>query len=291
MIKDDEIKITDQEYRSFLDIIKKVANYDFTEYSEKSLKRRISRILDVKNIKFSEFAELLKKNTKFLEQAINDITVNTTELFRDPKVWITIRDTVLPLFKHKKTINIWHIGCSTGQEVYSMLIILYELGYLHKSRIYGTDLNSEALATARKGIYSYKFNAEYLKNFDQVFNKNKTTQDTITPYSKYFYIDKNKDILKVRRFFINRALFIKHNIITLENIFNIKFDIIVCRNVIIYFNPTLQDKMFNFFYNNLLNYGYLILGSHETIISPKLYGFKKVGEFFYKDPGISIYSH
>ena len=116
--------LSDQEVVFFINAVKNASNYDFSEYSEKSLKRRLQKILIDNNMDLITLINKLKTNKDFLEKTVKDVTVNTTELFRDPQIWQTLRYRILPKFNDNKNINIWHAGCSTGQEVYSMMILL-----------------------------------------------------------------------------------------------------------------------------------------------------------------------
>lgn len=271
--------ITDQELQQFFSQLKEVSNYDLSEYSDKSLKRRIAKVLSDNRIDFPDLLTQLKNNPAFIEKTIKDITVNTTELFRDPQIWQNIKYKILPKYKNNKTINIWHAGCSTGQEVYSMMILLKEAGLLDKAKIYGTDINSDVLQTAKKGIYKYRFNINYLDNFDKVIKQNPLNYDEYKdiPYSDYFTIDQDKDVIIMNKFLRDKAVYKKQDLVKDGNIFYTKFDIILCRNVIIYFNYELQNKVFKLLYDNLYPDGTLLLGVHETILGPMASKFEKNG--------------
>ena len=140
--------ISDQEIKCFISAIKKSSPYDLRDYSHKSLKRRVTKILNDNKLDFSSLIRKISENNDFLESTVREITVNTTELFRDPPVWQTIKYEILPKFKNHESIRIWHAGCSTGQEVYSLLILLYELNMFEKTIIYGTDLNATVIYSA-----------------------------------------------------------------------------------------------------------------------------------------------
>lgn len=276
--------ITDQDVQLFRYTLKNASEYDFSDYSEKSLNRRLAKVLSDNKTDITTFIATLKNNRQFLEKVVKDITVNTTELFRDPQIWQHLRYNVLPRFKNNQTINIWHAGCSTGQEVYSMIILLNELGYLEKSKVCATDINDDVLETARKGIYKYRFNIGYLDNFDKVIKENPYNYEVFNdvPYEKYFDIDKTRDTITMKNEFRNIPLFKKHDLVKDENIFYIKFDLILCRNVIIYFNYNLQNKVFELFYDNLYPSGCLIVGLHETILGPFASKFDKRGQAYIK---------
>ncbi|MDP4186688.1 MAG: CheR family methyltransferase [Bacteroidota bacterium] len=276
--------ITDQELQQFFSLLKEVSNYDLSEYSDKSLKRRIAKVLSDNRIDFPDLLTQLKNNPVFLEKTVKDITVNTTELFRDPQIWQNIKYKILPKYKNNKTINIWHAGCSTGQEVYSMMILLKEAGLLEKAKIYGTDINADVLQTAQKGIYKYRFNINYLDNFDKVIKQNPLNYDEYKdiPYSDYFTIDQDKDVIIMNKFLRDKAVYKKQDLVKDGNIFYTKFDIILCRNVIIYFNYELQNKVFKLLYDNLYPDGTLLLGVHETILGPMASKFEKNGLVYCK---------
>ena len=261
--------VTQEDIEKIIVTIKEVSGYDFSEYSRKSFTRRIDKILETYKVTVEQFIKKIKKaDEKFIEQLIADITVNTTELFRNPPVWYSVKYRILPKLVEAEKIDIFHAGCSTGQEVYSMAILLNELGLLEKANIYASDINTKALEVAKKGEYIYRFNIEYLQNFDEVIRKNPYNFEEYNdvPYSKYFDIDPQNDKLVVKDFLKKNITFKKQDLVKRQNIFYKKFDIIMCRNVLIYFNLSLQNKMIDFFYDNLKYPGFLVLGYHESII-------------------------
>lgn len=276
--------ITNQDLLLFINGIKSSSSYDFTEYSDKSLKRRLAKVLVDYKLDLNGLLSQLKLNPTFLEQVVKDITVNTTELFRDPNIWQILKYNILPKLKNQQSINIWHAGCSTGQEVYSLLMLLSELDMFEKTKVYGTDINSDVIQFAKKGTYKYRFNINYLDNFDKALKENPYNYEELidVPYEKYFTIDKSKDIIKMNQFLLDKPIFKKHDLVKDNNIFYVKFDLILCRNVIIYFNYELQNKVFDLFYNNLYPNGYLLLGMHESILGPFSSRFDKVGQFYQK---------
>lgn len=278
MIPKDNINI-------LIKVLFKVNDYDFSEYSEKSFNRRIDKILSDYRLTINELIREIKKSDPiFIERLIADITVNTTELFRNPPVWHSVKYRILPKLKDNETIDIWHAGCSTGQEVYSMMILLNEMDLLDRVNIYASDLNIKALENAVKGEYIYRFNIEYLHNFDEVIRKNPYNFEEYNniPYSKYFDIDQINDTIKIKEFLKNKVIFKKHDLVKRENIFNKKFDVIMCRNVLIYFNLALQAKVLKFFFQNLKFPGYLVLGYHESILGNEANLFHKKHYYYTK---------
>jgi len=230
---------------------------------------------------------LLKKiseESNFLERIVKDITVNTTELFRDPAIWHSLRYDILPGLSHKTNINIWHAGCSTGQEVFSMMILLNEMDLLEKSKIYATDINADVLEIARTGVFRYRFNVGYLSNFDAVIRENPREHDVYfdVPYSKYFSIDKVRDNIRIKENLLKKPVYQKMDLVTNHNPFDLKFDLLVCRNVIIYFNYELQNKVFKLFLDNMNQESVLVLGVHETILGPYAAYFEKKFQAYYK---------
>jgi chemotaxis protein methyltransferase CheR len=278
------MEIEDQDIKAFIDTIKSSSDYDFTNYSDKSLKRRLSKILLDHQLSPGSLLDKVGRDRDFLEQIVKDITVNTTELFRDPHIWHLLRYDILPLFQERSRINIWHPGCSTGQEVFSMMILLNELGLLQKSRIYATDINEDVLDVARAGVYKYRFNEGYLDNFDSVIRENPHDGNTYfdVPYSRYFQIDKTRDKIQMNRQLFEKPVYKKHNLAGSPNPFDEVYDLIICRNVIIYFNYELQNKVFKLFLDNMSHGACLLLGVHETILGPFASQFDKKFQAYFK---------
>lgn len=276
--------ITDDDVTLFINTIKTSSNYDFSDYSEKSFQRRLEKLVaDYKTDVFG-LVKRLRKDSAFLEQIVKDITVNTTELFRDVKAWHNLRYRILPRLKDNNVINIWHAGCSTGQEVYSMMILLHELELFDKAKIYATDINTDVIEQAKSGEYKYRFNIGYLDAFDKVIKENPFNYEDKreVPYDKYFTIDNAQDSIIMKPFLREKPVFRKHDLVAGGNIFYTKFDIILCRNVLIYFNNKLQNRVFELFYNSLFDGGYLILGIHESMLGPMTAKFEKKGSNYRK---------
>lgn len=278
------MEVSDQDLLLFVNILKKSSNYDLTDYSDKSLKRRLQKVLSDFNLDMTGLILSLKTNAEFAERIVKEITVNTTELFRDPPMWHLLRSRILPRFKNNRSINIWHAGCSTGQEVYSMMILLSEMGMLDKAKIIATDLNTDVLDEAKRGEYKYRFNIGYLDNFDKVIKQNPLNYEDFkdVPYDTYFDIDTAKDTITIKKHLTEKPIFRKHDLVKDDNLFFAKFDLILCRNVIIYFNYALQNRVFSLFHENLYSKGVLVLGMHETILGPWASKFEKMGQAYIK---------
>jgi len=277
--------VTDQDFQLFVFALKGTSRYDFSQYSEKSLKRRLFKVLMDNKINMSTLISRIKSDNAFVEEVVKEITVNTTELFRDPQVWQALRFSILPRFKNNSIINIWHSGCSIGLEVYSMLILLHELDLFDRAKVYATDINTDVIEAAKSGEYKYRFNIAYLDNFDKVIKENPYNYEEYNdvPYSKYFDIDKTNDVIKMKDFLREKPVFKKHDLVLENNTLYVKFDLILCRNVIIYFNYNLQNRVFELYHQNLYENGCMVLGLHETILGMHAAKFTKKGHAYYKN--------
>jgi chemotaxis protein methyltransferase CheR len=278
------VEIENQEIQAFILTVKSLSDYDFSDYSDKSLKRRLSKILLDQGLTSQNLLSRLREDRDFLEQVVKDITVNTTEMFRDPAVWHTLRYDILPRLINRPLLNIWHPGCSTGQEVFSMMILLNEIDLLQKSRIYATDLNEDVLQVAKNGVYKYRFNEEYLDNFDTVIRENPRDCNVYydVPYSKYFHVDKTRDTIRMNKDLLEMPVYKKHDLVRDPNPFNKEYDLIMCRNVIIYFNYDLQNKVFKLFLDSMSQGACLVLGVHESILGPFASRFEKNFQVYFK---------
>jgi chemotaxis protein methyltransferase CheR len=276
--------VTNEDVQRFITAIKMSSTYDFNDYSDRSFKRRVEKLLVDNHMDINQLSLKISKDKDFLEKVVKDITVNTTELFRDPDMWTMLRYQILPKLKKNKSIFIWHAGCSSGQEIYSMLILLNELGMFEQAKVFASDINADMLETAKKGTYKYRFNLGYLDNFDKVIKENPYNfeEKIDVPYEKYFDIDKVKDTITMKQFLREKAVFRKHDLVNDGNIFYSKFDLIFCRNVIIYFNNKLQNSVIELFSNSLYRDGYLILGAHESILGPVANNFDRTKGFYRK---------
>lgn len=272
------------EIKEFINVIKEISTYDFSGYSEKSFARRIDKIIEDRGMDLNDIIKKMKKKPQFLEEIVKDITVNTTEIFRDTKTWELFKRDILPKLIGKEQIDIWHVGCSTGQEVYSVLILLNEMGLMENARIVATDLNEDVLDTARKGQYRFREIDEFIESYDSVMMSNPENDNTFKniPYQKYISINRRKNLIKIKPVLLNKVEFLKHDVITEGNIFERKFDLIFCRNVLIYFKHELQNKLFEFFHENLNTGGALIIGRHEGILGNISGKFKKIESIYLK---------
>ena len=227
---------------------------DFSNYEKKSFKRSIVRLM-LKH-KMNSMLELWSKiirDKQFFLDSIDDLLVNLTELFRNPDAWIMIRDKILVNYKKERKVRIWHAGCSTGEEVYTMAIVLEEIGLLSRAEQLATDLSSSAMATAIKGEYSLLILKQYLKPFLE-FYPNKKMEDFFD-FSDKFAVIKNEYRKHVR--------FLNHNLVHDE--MHEQFDIIFCRNVMIYFDEKLKLKVLSMFHECLAPGGVLVIGYYDIM--------------------------
>ncbi|MEO5967749.1 MAG: protein-glutamate O-methyltransferase CheR [Ferruginibacter sp.] len=230
------------------------SGYDFSNYSRASFKRRVGRLLDLDKFKSLEhLRHVIKTDKKYLQRFVEEITVNVTEMFRDPEFYNTLRNKILPQLATKPFIRIWHAGCSTGEEVYSMAILLKEANILDKSLIYATDINPGVLLAAKKGIYPLKNMKLNSENYIECCGKEDFSSFYTAQYDRAIINDSLK----------KKIIFSTHNLVS-DRSFN-EFQIILCRNVLIYFDKTLQNKVLKVFDQSLENLGFLALGSKETL--------------------------
>ena len=196
------MEVVEKDIRSFQETLRSHSDYDFTEYSLTSLRRRLTKILLEYDMDMDQLTRRMESEREFLEKTIKKLTVHTTELFRDPNVWKKLRSELFPSWEDKSSIRIWHPGCSTGQEVYSMMMVLEDLGMLEKTHIYGSDLNPDVIETARKGAYKYHFNQSYLENFDKVLlnGSGETSWNMKKQWKRYFNIDESRDVIQMKEF-------------------------------------------------------------------------------------------
>lgn len=256
----------DEEIEVLLNDLLELYGYDFTEYSKASLKRRISRLFILDRFpSFAEYRYRIKDDPEYLKRFVEQITVNVTEMFRDTSFYKYLRESILPRLGTYPFIRIWVAGCSTGEEVYSIAILLQEANLLHKSLIYATDINSSVLETARKGIFPLSQMKQYSENYILSGAK----KDFSTYYSA------NYDRAIFNKSLGSKMIFSTHNLVS-DRSFN-EFQLILCRNVLIYFNKDLQSKVFRLFDDSLEHLGYLALGSKETLrFTPIASSFKQV---------------
>jgi len=269
--------------KTYLKELKAHTPYDFSDYSDNSIHRRLQKVLKDHQLTMDELLEKTRSDKYFVEQLVEEITVNTTEMFRDPDIWIAFYNRIYPLLKNRTSINIWHAGCSSGQEVYSNIIMLNELGLLERSKIYATDLNSKMISQAKYATYRYRFNKKHIDIFNSKLKANPVGEISHIEIDKYYDVSEENDSMKIKGFIKNIPNFQKHDLVQEKLPFYNKFDIIFCRNVLIYFNTSLQTKIFQFFYDRLHQGGILLLGNHEGLTGFFKTKFTKSDPFYVKN--------
>ena len=246
--------VKDEELEYLIKDVYDLYGYDFSLYSRASFKRRVNRICLID--KFTSFAELrytLINEPNYLKRFIEEVTVNVTEMFRDPYFFKELRENILPQLGTYPLIRIWIAGCSTGEEAYSVAILLKEAGLYHKSLIYATDINPSVLETARAGVFPISQMKTYSENYILSGGKKDFSDYYTTNYDGARFDSSLKE----------KMILSTHNLVS-DSSFN-SFQLIVCRNVLIYFDKPLQERVFKLFDDSLENLGYLALGSKETL--------------------------
>jgi chemotaxis protein methyltransferase CheR len=246
--------IRSEEVDQLLNDLYRRYGYDFTEYSKASVLRRIRRLFALDKFpSFAEFHYRLQNDPPYFRRFVEEITVNVTEMLRDPSFYRTLRKAILPVLATYPFIRIWHAGCSTGEEVYSMAILLREAGILHKSLLYGTDINPLVIEKARKGIFPVSQMQKYSENYIQ--------SGGVRDFSSYYTA--NYHLAKFDSSLTSKMIFSTHNLVS-DFSFN-EFQLILCRNTLIYFERDLQEKVLRLFDYSLENFGYLALGTKESV--------------------------
>jgi chemotaxis protein methyltransferase CheR len=248
------MSLQDEELQLLLNDMIDRYGYDFTGYSEASLKRRIEHFMIKDHITgISKLRTLIIKNPDYFRYLVEEITVNVTEMLRDPLFYKTIREEVLPALATYPFIRIWHAGCSTGEEVYSMAILLKEAGILHKSRLYATDINPHVIEKAKSGIFPASQMRKYSENYIQSGGN----------YDFSSYYSSNYNLAKFDESLSEKMIFATHNLVA-DSSFN-EFQLILCRNTLIYFNKKLQSRVLELFDHSLDLLGFLGLGTKESL--------------------------
>lgn len=248
----------DIEIRLFLEGVFEKYGYDFRNYSAAFLKRRLlSRMRKNRLASVSEMQHRMLNDPDFFHTILLDISLNVTDMFRDPRFFSALRETAIPLLKTYPYLKIWHAGCSTGEEVYSLAILLLEEGLLERSIIYATDFNQTVVTKASEGIYPIDRMKTYAENYYKSTGK--------ASFTDYFTVKYDSAI--VNNSLKKNIVFSDHNLVS-DGVFG-EMNMIICRNVLIYFNRELQNRVLGLFYESLLAGGLLCLGVKETLIFSK----------------------
>ncbi len=249
-----DLEIEAIEIQLLLEGVAQHYGYDFRNYALASLKRRIWNTMRSENVKtISALQDKVLHDPACMERLLLALTVNVTAMYRDPEFYLAFRTKVVPLLRTYPFLRIWHAGCSTGEEVYSMAILLHESGLYDRCRIYATDMNAAVLSKAKDGIFPLVKMQEYTNNYLRAGG--------LQSFSQYYTAAYEHAIF--RPWLKERITFSQHNLAT-DGSFN-EFNVVMCRNVMIYFNKTLQERVHHLLYESLGIFGVLGLGHAESL--------------------------
>lgn len=238
----------------FLEAVFKCYGYDFRHYARASLKRRIKNLMNKNGYdRINDMTSDIIHDRSFFEKVVYGFSITVTEMFRDPSFYLLLREKIIPYLRTYPFIKIWHAGCATGEEVYSLAIILKEEGIYNKTTIFATDFNGNALDTARQGIYSLKDMQTYTINYQKAGGK--------ASFADYYHAKYKSAIMS--KALSQNVTFANHNLVT-DSIFG-EMHLILCRNVLIYFNRELQNRVLSLFNESIIKRGFLALGNKESI--------------------------
>jgi chemotaxis protein methyltransferase CheR len=249
-----QLQASDIELRMLIEAVYLQYNYDFRDYTGASQKRRVLhalREMDCPTISALQ-AKVMHDPAAFT-QLLQYLTIPVTEMFRDPSFYLSLREQVVPFLKTYPSLKIWVAGCSTGQEVYSMAIMLREEGLLERAILYATDINPQSLDTARRGVFPLEYMQLYTENYQAAGGK--------TAFSDYYTAAYGG--ARFDQSLVENVTFADHSLAT-DSVFS-ETHLISCRNVMIYFNRKLQNRVFGLFHESLCHRGFLALGSKESI--------------------------
>jgi len=245
---------TELEISLLLEAIYQKYGYDFREYSKAHINRRIINRMRLSGLEdVSQIQSKVLKDETFAHELLQDLSITVTEMFRDQDFYKSLRENVIPVLKTYPFIKIWHAGCATGEEAYSMAIIMQEEGLYDRTTIYATDFNQHALNKAKEGIFSNALMKEYTINY-QLSGGKKSFSD---------YYNSNYDNVIMNQSLKKNIVWANHNLVT-DSVFA-EVHLVLCRNVLIYFNNSLQNKVQKLFYDSLINGGILCLGAKEGL--------------------------
>jgi chemotaxis protein methyltransferase CheR len=228
--------------------------YDFRSYARASISRRTRQFLASSGYdRISEMIPKLLRDEAFFEGLARTFSITVTEMFRDPHIYLSIRENVVPLLKTYPFVKIWHAGCATGEEVYSLAIVLKEEGLYDRATIFATDFNDTALAKAKEGVYSLEKVKQSTKKYQQAGGTES--------FSEYYQAAYNS--MAISQSLKKNITFANYNLVT-DQVFG-EMNLIMCRNVMIYFEKTLQNRVLGLFSRSLASGGFLCLGDKESL--------------------------
>lgn len=228
--------------------------YDFNDYSKSSIGPRINMIIEREEL--CDVYELIKKlldDDVFFQKFVSMLTVSVTEMFRDPSFFCSLKENVVPMLGTYPSIKIWIAGCATGEEAYSLAILLHEADLLEKSTIYATDIDKYVLSSAIEGVYPLSMVKKFITNYNK-FHGEAHASDYFTTRYDHAIIS---SMLK------NHIVFSQHNLVSDASFASV--NLVLCRNVLIYFNRTLQQRAISVINNSLKPLSYMCLGLTETL--------------------------
>lgn len=245
---------TDIEIRLLIEAIYLKYSYDFRDYSGASIKRRVLHALrQLECATISALQERVLHDPHMFMQLLQYLTIPVSEMFRDPEHFLALRREVVPLLKTYPSLKIWIAGCSTGEEVYSMAILLREEGLLERTIIYATDINPTSLEKAKQGIYSLERMRAYTESYQRAGGQRSFSDYYTAAYGHAIFDSSLRE----------NVTFADHSLAT-DSVFS-ETHLVSCRNVLIYFNKALQDRAFGLFHESLCHRGFMLLGSKETL--------------------------
>jgi chemotaxis protein methyltransferase CheR len=249
-----ELELERLEIELLLEAVYRRYGFDFRQYAQASLKRRLHRRMLAEGLEtVSQLQSRLLHDPACMEQLLVDLSINVTSMFRDPSFYVAFREKIVPALHTYPFTRIWCAGCSSGEEVYSLAMLLQEEGLYERTRLYATDINEHALATARAGVFPLNRMKEYTQNYVRAGGKREFSEYYVAAY----------DNAQFSRALTENVVFARHNL-AMDRGFN-EFNVIVCRNVLIYFDRRLQDDVHGLFYESLGMFGILALGHKESI--------------------------
>ncbi len=266
-------ELVDVEIRLLLEGLQQVYGYDFRDYADASIKRRLTQWLAESPFEtFSQAQSRLLREPELFVSLLQGITVNVTEMFRDPSFFRTLREQVIPFLKTYPFVKIWHAGCASGEEAYSMAILLNEEGMAGRYRMYATDIDEAVLAKAAAGVMPIAEMQRYTRNYQK--------SGGTASFAGYYTARYDRAILAAN--LKKDIVFAPHNLVA-DAEFG-EMNMVLCRNVMIYFKPALKERCLRLFDNSLLPGGFLCLGLKESLER------RKMGDRYYElVPGSRIY--
>ncbi|HVH51938.1 MAG TPA: protein-glutamate O-methyltransferase CheR [Gaiellaceae bacterium] len=243
------------EVELLLEAVYRRYGFDFREYAQASLKRRLWRRMSAEGLDtITQLHDLLLHDPECMERLLLDLSINVTSMFRDPSFYVSFRKNVVPTLRTYPFTRIWCVGCSTGEEVYSLAILLREEGVYDRARIYATDINERVLETARAGVFPLDRMQQYTQNYIRSGGNGEFSEYYVAAY----------DRARFARELTENVVWAQHNL-AMDRAFN-EFNVILCRNVLIYFDKPLQDRVHRLFAESLERFGVLALGRKESIV-------------------------